>query len=147
MVWITRPSTALRADRIEFLRSVSWERPWAMMTTPFTPNKGTPPTSKVSIFLLTRRRAGRASIAPIVENRLVFNIVTKVDLDPMRKIKSVSRLESSGEKITIYGKDNTMVKDIINYLVKNDIDFRDLKTEQANLEDVFLTITGKEIRT
>jgi myosin-crossreactive antigen len=65
----------------------------------------------------------------------------------MRKIKSVSRLESSGEKITIYGKDNTMVKDIINYLVKNDIDFRDLKTEQANLEDVFLTITGKEIRT
>ena len=81
------------------------------------------------------------------ENRLVFNIVTKVDLNPIRKIKSVSRLESSGERITIYGKDNTMVKDIVNYLVKNDIDFRDLRTEQANLEDVFLTLTGKEIRT
>ncbi|MFC2159449.1 ABC transporter ATP-binding protein [Actinomycetota bacterium] len=81
------------------------------------------------------------------ENRLVFNIVTEIDIAPIKKIKSVSRLESSGEKMTIYGKDNTMVKDIVNYLVKNDIDFRDLRTEQANLEDVFLTLTGKEIRT
>jgi hypothetical protein len=39
-----------------------------------------------------------------------------------------------------------MVMDVVNYLVKNKIDFRDLRTEQPTLEDVFLTLTGKEIR-
>jgi ABC-2 type transport system ATP-binding protein len=80
------------------------------------------------------------------ENRLIFNIVKEVDLDPIKEIKSVSKLEIAGGKVSIYGKDNTMVKDIVNYLVKNNIDFRDLRTEQANLEDVFLTLTGKRVR-
>ena len=40
-----------------------------------------------------------------------------------------------------------MVKDVVNYLVRNNIDFRDLRTQQATLEDVFITLTGKEIRT
>lgn len=80
------------------------------------------------------------------ENRLIFSTVKEIDLNPIRKIKSVSKLEVSGGRVKIYGKGNTMIKDIVNYLVKNDIDFRDLRTEQANLEDVFLTLTGKQVR-
>jgi ABC-2 type transport system ATP-binding protein len=80
------------------------------------------------------------------ENRLIFNIFDDSDISPLDSIESITNIERSGEKITIYGKDNNMVKDVINFLVKNDVDFRDLRTEQATLEDVFLTITGKEIR-
>ena len=54
--------------------------------------------------------------------------------------------EKLRDKIIVYGHDNKMVRDTVNFLVKNNIDFYDLKTEQATLEDVFLTLTGKEIR-
>jgi ABC-2 type transport system ATP-binding protein len=81
-----------------------------------------------------------------VENKLIFNILGKFNTRSLKKIKSVTGMEKSGEKMVVFGKDNKMVKDVINYLVKNNIDFRDLKTEQATLEDVFLTLTGKEIR-
>jgi len=34
----------------------------------------------------------------------------------------------------------------VNFLSGHDIQFRDLRTEQANLEDVFLALTGREMR-
>jgi ABC-2 type transport system ATP-binding protein len=81
-----------------------------------------------------------------IENRLIFSTAEGFNLDRLRIIKSVTKLEQSGENIFVYGQDNTMVMDVVNYLVKNKIDFRDLRTEQPTLEDVFLTLTGKEIR-
>ena len=39
-----------------------------------------------------------------------------------------------------------MVKDVVNFLVNRNIDFYDLQTEQSTLEDVFLALTGKQIR-
>ncbi|NQT66999.1 MAG: ABC transporter ATP-binding protein [Actinobacteria bacterium] len=81
-----------------------------------------------------------------IETRLIFNVIGDFPLDTLNGIKSISKYEKSGDKIIVYGHDKKMVKDTVNFLVNNNIDFHDLKTEQATLEDVFLTLTGKEIR-
>ena len=81
-----------------------------------------------------------------METRLIFNITGSFELDTLKTIESISKYEKSGDNIIIYGHDKKMVKDTVNFLVNNNIDFHDLKTEQATLEDVFLTLTGKEIR-
>ena len=81
-----------------------------------------------------------------IETRLIFNVIGDFPLDTLNDIESISKYEKSGDKIIVYGHDKRMVKDTVNFLVNNNIDFHDLKTEQATLEDVFLTLTGKEIR-
>jgi ABC-2 type transport system ATP-binding protein len=81
-----------------------------------------------------------------METRLIFNIAGSFELYTLNAIKSISRYEKSGDNIIVYGHDKKMVKDTVNFLVNKNIDFYDLKTEQATLEDVFLTLTGKEIR-
>ncbi len=81
-----------------------------------------------------------------IENKLMFSVTGDFQLEALNVIKSISRYEKSGDKIIIFGRDNKMVRDTVDFLVRKNIDFYDLKTEQATLEDVFLTLTGKEIR-
>jgi len=81
-----------------------------------------------------------------IENKLIFSVAGDFQPDVLNEIKSINKYEKLGDKIIVYGQDNKMVRDTVNFLVKNNIDFYDLKTEQAMLEDVFLTLTGKEIR-
>jgi len=81
-----------------------------------------------------------------IENKLIFSVAGDFQLDALNNTKSINKCEKLRDKIIVYGQDNKMVMDTVNFLVKNNIDFYDLKTEQATLEDVFLTLTGKEIR-
>jgi len=81
-----------------------------------------------------------------IENKLIFSVAGDFQLDTLNDTKSISKYEKLGDKIIVYGQGNKMVRDTVNFLVKNNIDFYDLKTEQATLEDVFLNLTGKEIR-
>jgi hypothetical protein len=46
----------------------------------------------------------------------------------------------------IRGKEEGLLSGIVNALEAGGVKFRDLRTEQPTLEDVFLTITGKEIQ-
>lgn len=80
------------------------------------------------------------------ETRLRFSATESPELDLLDNIKSISKYEKSGSNITIYGHDKGMVKDVVNFLVNRNIDFYDLQTEQSTLEDVFLALTGKQIR-
>ena len=80
------------------------------------------------------------------ETRLKFSVTESAELDLLDNIKSISKYEKSGSNITIYGHDKRMVKDVVNFLVNRNIDFYDLQTEQSTLEDVFLALTGKQIR-
>lgn len=81
-----------------------------------------------------------------IENKLIFSVAGDFQLDTLNDTKSINKCEKLGDKIIVYGQGNKMVRDTVNFLVKNNIDFYDLKTEQATLEDVFLTLIGKEIR-
>lgn len=82
------------------------------------------------------------------ENRLVFFAEGDISIysDAINKLKSVSRVETIGERMVVYGQGDKLVVEVVNSLSSNNLKFRDLRTEQPNLEDVFLAVTGREMR-
>ena len=80
------------------------------------------------------------------ENRVVFTINGEFKSENLRELKNVSRVEQIGERCIVYGRDERLVVDVVNVLSETGCAFRDLRTEQPSLEDVFLSLTGKEIR-
>ncbi len=85
-----------------------------------------------------------ASLA--AENRVVFTVDEPLDLDSFRTIPGVARVEQTGSRVMVFGRDEELVVRVVMTLAASKIRFRDLRTEQPSLEDVFLTLTGKEIR-
>jgi len=80
------------------------------------------------------------------EYRVVFNVKGLLDNTRFQKIPAVSRIEQVDEQVTIYGKEEGLLIGIVNALEKDKIHFRSLRTEQPTLEDVFLTMTGKQMQ-
>ncbi|MDF2473311.1 MAG: transporter ATP-binding protein [Anaerocolumna sp.] len=68
-------------------------------------------------------------------------------LDDLSKLTNVSSLEYSDNCLEIKskkGKNNLI--DVLDYLQKNEINFGKIYTQMPTLNDVFLEITGKELR-
>jgi len=80
------------------------------------------------------------------ENRVVFNVVEPFDEESLRRIPSVSRVERIGERVIVYGQRDGLVSGVVNALDSGATRFNDLRTEQPTLEDVFLALTGKKMR-
>ena len=79
------------------------------------------------------------------ENRVVFTINGEFKAEKLNELASVTRVEQSGDRCVIYGWDEKLIVDVVNALSKNGCPFRDLRTEQPTLEDVFLALTGREM--
>jgi ABC-2 type transport system ATP-binding protein len=78
-------------------------------------------------------------------NRVVFatdNDVTEL----MKPLEGVRVVEKIGERTIVAGDGDMLVVNVVTALVKAGIRFRDLRTEQPKLEDVFLELTGREMR-
>ena len=89
--------------------------------------------------------------------RITFHVV---DLDGDKKASSgknftpamigvldgVQRVEQSGDQVEVYGKGSGLVSSLIAALEAEQVRFNNLRTEQSNLEDVFLALTGRLIR-
>ena len=80
------------------------------------------------------------------EKRVVFTVDGGFDQNLLKSSNSVTRVEQSGDRIVVFGRDDRLVVDVVVALSDNKIEFRDLRTEQANLEDVFLSLTGHTMR-
>jgi len=80
------------------------------------------------------------------ENRVVFSVKEKIDEAAFRKIPGVTRVDQSQDRVIIYGKGDGLLVRIVMALEAGHIRFRDLRTEQPNLDDVFIALTGKEMR-
>jgi len=80
------------------------------------------------------------------ENRVVFTINGEFKAEKLNELASVTRVEKSGDRCEVYGNDERLVVDVVNTLSQNGFPFRDLRTEQPTLEDVFLALTGREMR-
>ncbi|MBM3241189.1 ABC transporter ATP-binding protein [Candidatus Poribacteria bacterium] len=81
-----------------------------------------------------------------VDSRVVFSVDGTFEMEPLRTLRGVGRIEQSGERVTVYGQGQTLVGDVVNVLTTSGVRFRDLRTEQPTLDDVFLTLTGQEMR-
>ncbi len=80
------------------------------------------------------------------EKRVVFSVERDFDANHLRAVPGVNRVERSGERVTVYGQGERLVGGVVNALETGGVPFRDLRTEQPTLEDVFLALTGKQIR-
>jgi len=80
------------------------------------------------------------------ENRVVFSLTGRLDEELLRAIPDVTRVEQVGERVVVYGQGDGLVSGVVNALGAGSVRFRDLHTEQPTLEDVFLALTGREMR-
>jgi hypothetical protein len=58
-------------------------------------------------------------------------------------------LEAQGERTVVHAKNGRkvpLVNEVVSQLTAQGIPFRDLRTEQPDLEDVFLSLTGRKMR-
>jgi ABC-2 type transport system ATP-binding protein len=80
------------------------------------------------------------------ENRVVFTVDGEFDNDLFNSFDSVAGVEQTGERVVVSGRSDQLVVDVVVALSDRKIKFRDLRTEQADLEDVFLSLTGHIMR-
>ena len=81
-----------------------------------------------------------------VDSRIIFSVKEPFEIEHLKKLKRVSRVECSNERVIVYGQGEKLVGEVVNMLTVDGVHFHDLRTEQPTLDDVFLTLTGHEIR-
>ncbi len=80
------------------------------------------------------------------EKRLVFTLPNGASDPPLTEIPQVERVERIGDRVVVYGHGDSFASAVVSALEDADMPLLDLRTEQPNLEDVFLSLTGREIR-
>jgi len=80
------------------------------------------------------------------ESRVVLSIQDDFASESLQALATANRVERAGERVIVYGKGDSLVGEVVNVLTSRGVRFRDLRTEQPTLEDVFLTLTGREMR-
>jgi ABC-2 type transport system ATP-binding protein len=83
------------------------------------------------------------------EERIVFTIRGTLPAGFSEALSGESRVEVQGERVVVRGKNGRqtpLVSEVVNLLGAQKIQFSDLRTEQPSLEDVFLNLTGREMR-
>ncbi|MCL4562019.1 MAG: ABC transporter ATP-binding protein [Chloroflexi bacterium] len=84
-----------------------------------------------------------------VEERIVFNLNGKLPEGFENALSGKIRIETQGDRVIIHannGRKVPLVSEVVNLLTREEIPFRDLRTEQPTLEDVFLSLTGREMK-
>jgi len=80
------------------------------------------------------------------ENRVVFNVEGAFDPQRLSGLPEVTHVEQIGERVIAYGRGDRLVASVVNGLATSGVRYHDLRTEQPTLEDVFLALTGREMR-
>jgi ABC-2 type transport system ATP-binding protein len=68
-------------------------------------------------------------------------------LEWFEALPSVDRAEALKDRVTVSGRSDKLIPDVVGLLIEKKLRFYDLHTRQPNLEDVFLHLTGRQIRT
>ncbi|RME80128.1 MAG: ABC transporter ATP-binding protein [Caldilineae bacterium] len=79
------------------------------------------------------------------EHRIIFTVNGNFPAERFASLPGVARLEQVGERVILYGRGDMPVSRVVQALESSHVAFRDLRTEQPNLEDVFLALTGREM--
>lgn len=80
------------------------------------------------------------------DHRLIFSVAESFEPQELSTIPGVTRVEMSGERVIVYGRTDRFIGEVVSALTHRGVRFRDLRTEQPTLEDVFLALTGREMR-
>ena len=83
------------------------------------------------------------------EERVAFSVDRALPEALARALSGGALVEAQGDRVIVRGtgqRQVPLVVDVVGLLAKLGIRFRELRTEQPTLEDVFLKLTGREIR-
>lgn len=80
------------------------------------------------------------------EKRLAFTLPEGASLPSLGDQGVVERVEQVDSRVVVYGRGERFASTVVGVLEDAHVDFLDLRTEQPNLEDVFLALTGREMR-
>lgn len=83
------------------------------------------------------------------EERVVFTVEGNLPEDFKKNISGKIQFDIEGNRVVVHGTDQRktpLVSEVVNQLTAQHIPFHDLRTEQPNLEDVFLSLTGRRMR-
>ena len=80
------------------------------------------------------------------EQTIVVTTERTATAERLREWPAVDSAVVQDGTITIRGRGDTLVGQVIRFLAEHRIDVRDFRTERATLEDVFLKLTGHSIR-
>lgn len=81
------------------------------------------------------------------DRRLVFTLPPgQMPPAPLGSLPQVSRVEQTADRLTVYGQGDRFVSSVVRTLEDRGVPFLDLRTVQPSLEDVFLALTGREMR-
>jgi len=83
------------------------------------------------------------------EERIVFSIDGVLPASFEQALVGVGRLEVQRERVVVHGNVGLkvpLVSEVVTLLTSSGVKFQNLRTEQSTLEDVFLKLTGKEMK-
>ncbi len=78
-----------------------------------------------------------------IEDMISFE-TKDIDIEELKRVKGVNKVSFKNGEVTIYGRGEDLLKEIVDYLYLNKIYFKNLRTKKPNLEDTFLKFTGRE---
>jgi ABC-2 type transport system ATP-binding protein len=84
-----------------------------------------------------------------VEERVVFSVDNPLPEGFEKMFASPVRIGSEGNRVSVQasnGRSIPLVSEVVGLLAAQGIAFRDLRTESPDLEDVFLSLTGRKMR-
>ncbi len=81
-----------------------------------------------------------------VEKRVVFTRPNGTAYGELESVPGVDKVEVNGDRVIVSGRGERLISTVVAALEQGQVPFKDLRTEQPTLEDVFLTLTGREMR-
>jgi ABC-2 type transport system ATP-binding protein len=83
------------------------------------------------------------------EERVVFSLEGTLPAGFEKALTGGAQVEVQAERVTVRGRNGRklpLVSEVVSLLTTQGVPFRDLRTEQPSLEDVFLSLTGRAMR-
>lgn len=83
------------------------------------------------------------------EEYVVFSVDGPLPEAFAQALLGAARIEVQGERVIVHGSNGgevPLVSKVVSLLAEQRVRFHDLRTEQQTLEDVFLSLTGREMR-
>jgi len=76
--------------------------------------------------------------------RLSFTVEGELPLARLEALPDVSRVRREGQRVTVHGSGERFPQEVVGVLSQAGVWAKDLETERASLEAVFLELTGRE---
>ena len=80
------------------------------------------------------------------EQRMIFELLDDIDVSFLEEISGVTRVRRHHREVTVYGRNSRFIEDVLLALRAHGVGYRNLRTVEPTLEDVFLALTGRTIR-